>query len=269
MPTVISGDVTIHYETHGHGEPLLLIPGFGCSTEVYRANTPALSEQFRVIIFDPRGAGRSASPDDGYTMTAFADDAEAVLRAAGVDTAHVLGTSFGGLVAQHLALEHPERVRRLVLGCTTPGGAAHVQPPAENLATFLAASLVEDAAESTRMRYPLHYSDSYIETHDEEIVAHSVATSHLGATPHGRDGQLAAIRTHDVYDRLVEIAAPTLVAHGDEDGVIPVENGEALARQIPRAQLRIYAGAKHMFFVERAAEFNGDVLAFLTSSNEL
>jgi pimeloyl-ACP methyl ester carboxylesterase len=72
-----------------------------------------------------------------------------------------------------------------------------------------------------------------------------------------------------VYDRLVEIAAPTLVAHGDEDGVIPVENGEALARRIPRAQLRIYAGARHMFFVERADEFNADVLAFLTSSNEL
>lgn len=263
MPTAISGDLPIHYETHGRGEPLLLIPGLGCSAEIYRANTPALSERFGVIIFDPRGAGRSASPDASYTMEAYADDAAAVLRAAGVEAAHVLGTSFGGMIAQNLALLHPKLVRRLVLACTTPGGKAHVSPPAENLVTFLAASDIEDAAASTRMRYPLHYSDAYIATHDDEIVAHSIATSHLGPTPRGREGQLEAVGTHDVYDRLPEIMAPTFVAHGDEDGVIPVANARTLAERIPGARLQIYQGAKHIFFVERADEFNADVIAFL------
>ena len=268
MPTAISGDVPIHYETHGHGEPLLLIPGLGCSTEIYRANAPALAERFFIINFDPRGAGRSATTDDGYTMQSYADDAAAVLRAAGVEAAHVLGTSFGGMIAQNLALRHPQAVRRLVLACTTPGGAAHVHPPAENLGTFLAASYVEDPAASTRMRYPLHYSDAYIATHDDEIVAHSIATSHLGPTPRGREGQLEAVGTHDVHERLPEIAAPTFVAHGDEDGVIPVANARTLAERIPGARLKIYEGAKHIFFVERAEEFNSDVIAFLSGSNE-
>jgi pimeloyl-ACP methyl ester carboxylesterase len=264
MPTTTSGGVPIYYEEHGDGEPLLLIPGLGCSVEIYRANTPVLSRLFRVIVFDPRGAGRSATTEDGYTMQSYADDAAAVLRAAAIDSAHVLGTSFGGMIAQNLALRHPQLVRALVLACTTPGAKAHVSPPAENIATFLAAGTITDPAVSTRMRYPLHYSDAYIGAHDDEIVAHAVATSHLGPTPRGREGQLEAVGTHDVFAQLPEIAAPTLVAHGDEDGVIPVANARTLAERIPGARLKIYEGAKHIFFVERAEEFNADVIAVLT-----
>jgi pimeloyl-ACP methyl ester carboxylesterase len=260
----MSGDVPLYYEEHGDGEPLLLIPGLGCSVEIYRANTPALTRRFRVIIFDPRGAGRSATTEDGYTMQAYADDAAAVLRAAEVESAHVLGTSFGGMIALNLALQHPQCVRHLVLACTTPGGTAHVAPPVENLATFLAASREPDPAVSTRMRYPLHYSDAYIAAHDEEIVAHSIATSHLGPTPRGREGQLEAVRTHDTVDRLSAITAPTFVAHGDEDGVIPVPNARTLAERIRGTRLKVYDGAKHIFFVERADEFNADVIAFLS-----
>lgn len=264
MPIASADGVHLYYEAHGAGEPLLLIPGFGCSIEIYCANAPALIERFRVISFDPRGAGRSDAPADGYTMQAYADDCIAVLGAEGVDAAHVLGTSFGGMVAQNLALLHPLNVRRLVLGCTTPGGAVHVLPPGENLALFIAAGEVEDPAEATRMRYPMHYSDAYIAAHDEDIVGRSIATAHMRPPPEGRIGQLAAVATHDVYDRLHEIAAPTLVAHGDEDGVIPVENARNLASRIPDAQLKIYEGAKHIYFIERAAEFNADVIAFLS-----
>jgi len=169
--------VRLYWEEHGAGEPLLMIPGFGCSVEIYASNAPALAERFRVIVFDPRGAGRSDSPPDGYTMERYARDCSAVLDAAGCDTAHVFGTSFGGMIAMNFALHAPERVRGLVLACTTPGGTAHVLPPAENLATFMAASLVEDPVESTRMRYPLHYSDAYAAEHDAEIIALSPATA--------------------------------------------------------------------------------------------
>jgi pimeloyl-ACP methyl ester carboxylesterase len=266
MPTAISGDVPIYYEEYGRGDPLLLIPGLGCSVEIYRANTPSFSERFRVIVLDPRGAGRSATTDGGYTMATYADDAAAVLNAADVGSAHVFGTSFGGMIALNFALRYPERVRGLVLACTTPGGPAHISPPIENLATFLAAGQIADPVESTRMRYPLHYSDAYIAAHDDEIVAHSVATSHLGPTPRGREGQLEAVRTHDTFDRLPQVAAPTFVAHGDEDGVIPAANARTLADHIPNARLKIYEGAKHIFFVERADEFNADVIAFLRQS---
>jgi pimeloyl-ACP methyl ester carboxylesterase len=265
MPIASNDGVDLYFETRGAGDPLLLIPGFGSTVEIYHANAPALREHFRVISFDPRGAGRSDAPADGYTMQAYADDCIAVMRAAGVESAHVLGTSFGGMVAQNLALLHPGAVSRLVLGCTTTGGAAHVLPPTENIVMFLAASEVEDPATATRMRYPLHYTDAYIAAHDAEIVGHSIDTAHLRSTAEGRNGQFAAVGTHDTYERLASVTSATLVAHGDDDGVIPVENARKLAERIPGAQLKLYRGAKHIYFVERADEFNADVIAFLNA----
>jgi pimeloyl-ACP methyl ester carboxylesterase len=263
MPFADSNGVRLYYEVHGEGEPLLLHPGFGSTVEIYWANTPELSKHFRVIVFDPRGAGRSDTPEAGWTMDTYADDCAAVLDAVGAGSAHALGTSFGGMVVQNLAILHPARVRGLVLACTTPGGPHHVMPPPENVARFLTASEVGDPGEAVRMRYPLHYSDAYIAEHDGEIVARAIAEQHLGSQPAGRAGQLAAVGTHDTHDRLRQIASPTMVAHGDEDGIIPVENASVMARQIPRSTERIYPGAKHIFFIECAAEFNADIASFL------
>ena len=115
MPHADADGARLYYEVHGDGEPLLIHPGFGSTTALFFANTPALAAHFRVIIFDPRGSGRSDSAaPPSPTMALFADDAVAVLRAAGAQRAHVFGTSFGGMVAQHIALLHPDRVRGLV-----------------------------------------------------------------------------------------------------------------------------------------------------------
>ena len=266
MPYADAGaGVRLYYEVSGEGEPLLLIPGFGCTVEIYFANAPTLAQHVRLIAFDPRGAGRSSVPDDltTYTMRAYADDCVAVMRASGAESAHVFGTSFGGMVAQNLAILHPDRVRRLVLGCTTPGGEHHVLPPMEAIATFLAAGEEPDPERSVRMRYPMHYSDAYIATHDAEIVSRAIATADLGSTPTGRAGQLAAVQTHDTWDALPTIIAPTLVAHGDEDGLVPVANGRNIAARVPGATLSVYAGAKHMFFVECAQQLNAEIVAFL------
>lgn len=263
MPYADGRGATLYYEVHGDGEPLLLIPGFGCAVEVYFAQTPALAKGHRVIVFDPRGAGRSDAPLGGYSMEVYAEDCVDVLRAAGMDAAHVLGTSFGGMVAQHLAILHPKAVRRLVLGCTTPGGTHHVLPPAENLAAFLASSEIEDPATAVRMRYAMHWSDGYIAEHDEEIVARAAADADLRSSAEGRAGQLAAVNGHDTWDRLAEIGAPTLVAHGALDGLVPIENGRNIAARVPGARLSVYDGAKHMFYVECAERFNAEVAAFL------
>lgn len=264
MPHADADGARIWYETAGDGEPLLLIPGFGATTTVYWANMPELSRRFRVIAFDPRGSGRSDSPAGAYTMEMFADDCVAVLDAAGEGAAHVFGTSFGGMVAQHLALRHPRRVRRLVLGCTTAGGDRHVLPPAENVARFLAAADITDPAAAARAVYPLHYSDEYAAAHDAEIVARALDNEWLRSTPEGRAGQLAAVQGHDTHDRLRDIAAPTLVAHGEDDGIIPAENGRILAAGIPGARLTVYSRARHIFFAECAQQVNADIAAFLT-----
>ena len=264
MPHAEARGARIYFEADGAGEPLLLIPGFGAVIPVYWANLPQLARRFRVIAYDPRGAGRSDAPEGAYTMEQFADDAAAVLDAAGAPSAHVLGTSLGGMVAQHVALRHPARVRRLVLGCTTAGGPGHVLPPTENVARYLAAGELADPAEAIRATYFTHYSDAWAAGHDAELIARARENEWLRSPPAGRAGQLAAVQGHDVAARLGKIMQPTLVLHGGEDGIVPVENGRALARGIPGARLIVYPKGRHVFFAELAEQVNTDIAAFLS-----
>lgn len=268
MPYADANGVRLYYEVHGDGEPLLLHPGFGCTVEIFWANTPQLAERVRVIVFDPRGAGRSHAGDATSTMKTYADDAAGLLDALGVESAHVLGTSFGGMVAQHIALEHPQRVRRLVLGCTTAGGAAHILPPIENIQRFMAASDITDPVEAVRSTYFINYSDEFCDANDSAIVERAQRTAHLRSTPEGRAGQINAVQGHDTLARLGEIAHPTLVAHGTHDGTVPVENGRAIAAHVPNARFIAYPGARHLFFIECATRFNADVAEFLLTDDK-
>ncbi len=263
MPTIRANGIDLYYETHGEGEPLLLHPGFGSTAEIYWANTPELARYFRVAVLDPRGAGRSGMGDGTATPKTFADDAMAVLDAEDIGAAHVFGTSFGGMMAQHIALEHPQRVRRLVLVCTTAGGPQHALPPAENLLKFHAASEIADPVAAARSTYALNYSDTYIAAHDAEIVERALANAKLRSTPEGRATQMAAVQAHDTHGRLLNIACPTFVAHGTDDGTVPAENGRVLAAGIPGARFKLYPGGRHLFFSECAAVLNADIVAFL------
>jgi len=263
VPYADARGARIWYEVAGEGPPLLLIAGFGSNATVYWANIPPLAQRFRTIAMDPRGSGRSDVAPGPYSMALLADDAAAVLDAAGAPLAHVFGTSMGGMVAQHVALRHPQRVAGLVLLCTTPGGARHVPPPTEKMARFMAAVEIADPAEAVRHTYPLHYSDAYAAAHDAEIVARSLANRHLRSTPEGRAAQLAAVRAHDTWDALPRLRAPALVLHGEEDGVVPVENGRNIASRIPGARLVTWPQGRHLFFAECADEVNAETAAFL------
>jgi len=266
MPYAEIPGATLYYEVYGDGPPLLLHPGFGCTVEIYWANIEPLARHFRVIVFDPRGAGRSTIGDATATPATFAGDATALLDALGIGSAHVLGTSFGGMMAQHIALEHPRRVRSLVLGCTTAGGTQHIPPPAENIARFIASGEISDPTEAVRSTYGNNYSDEYAAAHDAEIVARALRNEHLRGTPKGRATQLAAVLGHDTHARLAGLRLPVLVLHGDADGTVPVENGRALAAGIPGARLIEYPRARHLFFMECADKINADIAAFLTGA---
>ena len=133
MPKVSVNGFRLYYEIEGDGEPVVLIPGFAAGRETWVGQTPSLSRNFRIITFDPRGVSESDKPDGPQSISLLADDLARLLQALGISRAHIVGASFGGFVAQEFALKYPFMTRKLVLCCTSFGGANHVQPEPDTL----------------------------------------------------------------------------------------------------------------------------------------
>jgi len=265
MSTAKVGDINIYYETHGKGEPLVLIYGYAGHSGLWFRQISALSKKYQVIAFDNRGVGRSEKPDAPYTMAMMAGDVAGLLDVIGVDTAHIFGISMGGMIAQHFALSHPQRVISLILGCTTCGGVHSILAKPEALAAFFDFERMKKMTleEVVRQLIPFLFSQEFIEK-NPDIVEERVAKSLEYPTPmHGVTRQAGAIMGQNTYELLPEIKLPTLVIAGDNDRLIPVENSRLLASRIPKAELVIIKGAGHEFFIEDAEEANKIVLGFL------
>jgi pimeloyl-ACP methyl ester carboxylesterase len=246
----------------GAGPPLLMIPGLGASRRVYAPLLPLFAAHLRVVVLDPRGVGDSGFTPGPYTMAQLASDAAAVLDAAGLEAASVWGASMGGMVAQHLALAHPDRVDRLVLACTTCGGA-HAVPPTPAAAAALLGKGARTPGEAYRLACTVLYAEDWQAEHPD-FIDREVAERERHPVRGGVfSAQQAAARGHDTFDSLPRIAVPTLVLHGTADAVIPVENGRILAERIPGARLHLLPGRGHLFFHEAPEESAGAVLAFV------
>ena len=254
-----SGDVRIAYEVLGDGPPLLLCQGLGYTRTGWGPARELLAERFAVVCFDNRGIGGSDVPPGPYTAPQLAADALAVLEAAGFERAHVVGASLGGMVAQEVALAAPGRVDKLVLACTSPGGAQAFPMPAATVALFAQASVLEPLDALRRFVANALAPDAPAEL-VEEIYAYRVAHPPDLA---GWQAQAAAGAAHDAYGRLSQIAAPTLVLHGTADNVVDHRNAELLAERIPNARLELFAGAGHLFFWEQPERFAEAVEGFL------
>jgi 3-oxoadipate enol-lactonase len=254
MPFTEAADgARIYYETHGAGEPLLLISGQGGDHHGWDAIREDFTGRYRVIVFDHRGTGRSDKPQaPPYTTRGFAVDAIAVLDAAGADRAHVYGTSMGGRIAQWLGIDYPDRLRTLVLGCTTPGDAHGVPRDARATVTML---------DRTDARAGLlqSFSPAFLDAHPEL----SAAPPPPPIPDHARILHFRASQGHDTWDLLPTISTPTLVIHGSDDVVNPTPNAELLAARIPGAKLHIVHGGRHSYYVEFRAESSRVVLDFL------
>lgn len=251
------------YEVHGAGFPLLMINGLGSDRGEWMAQIPAFEKRFRVIAFDNRGSGESDSPPGPYTTAGMAEDAAALLSFLAVTRANVLGVSLGGMIAQEVALRHPERVERLVLACTTPGGEATARPTPETLAAFARAP-GGDRESELRRTIPFLYTDRFRTDHPEEIEAFIARRLSAPSSPEGYAAQLAAAVGHSAGDRLKGIGSPTLVIAGTADLVVPPVNSERIAHRIPGAKLVLLPGAPHRLFAENAEAFNREVLSFLS-----
>ena len=260
--TTASDGARLHWETHGSGDPVLLIMGLGSNAYGWHRTIPWLAECYETIAFDNRGTGRSDAPAGDYTIAQMAADAAAVLDAAGHRTAQVVGASLGGMIAQRFALTHPERVRSLVLLCTTPGGRNAVRASDAVMAGLVSGG--EDPATVYRKNAWFLYGDETRDRHPERIEEDLVYRAKIPTPPTGYFGQLRAAMGHDTFEELPALAVPTLVVHGDADLLVPTDNGKLLAGRIPNAELVLLPGAGHMLQADAGDTVRESVLAFLS-----
>jgi 3-oxoadipate enol-lactonase len=263
MPfTTASDGARLHYELFGRGdgEPVLLIQGLGVDARGWMMQRAAIGSRYRGIAFDNRGTGRSDKPPGPYSILQMADDACRVLDAAGVESAHVMGASLGGVISQHVAVLYPERVRSLVLACT---GCRHQRWRRELFEEWIASATARGmrafaqanarwlvGPRSLRRFWPLF-----------DLLGPLA----ISAPVHGFVAQTRAILDADdtFRDSLREVAVPTLVIVGSQDILTPVGDSEELAELIPGAELVVIRGAAHGFMVESFRPFNEAVREFL------
>ncbi len=252
----------IYWEESGTGDPLLLIMGLGYSLEMWHRTRPIVAARYRTILFDNRGVGRSDLPSEPWTMADMAADAAAVLDAAGVPRAHIFGISMGGMIAQEFALEHPDRLNRLVLGCTACGGSNSVPATTHVLQTLMARATMTPE-EGVRAMVPYIYDASTPRERIEEDLAIRMRTFPAAAGYLGQIGAVTKWSAFERLDRLDRITAPALVIHGETDQLVPPENGRILASKIAGAKLVMLANASHLFTTDKPEESHAAILGWL------
>ncbi|HEV3040999.1 MAG TPA: alpha/beta fold hydrolase [Candidatus Angelobacter sp.] len=263
MPIAINQGVKIFWNEEGAGEPLLLIMGLGYSSAAWYRTRPVLSSKFRTIALDNRGVGQSDMPPGPYPIAVMASDAAAVLDAAGVESAHVFGISMGGMIAQEFALQYPDRVRSLILGCTAAGGptAVRAEPEVTDMIMARGSMTPEQAAQAA---IPFIYDPGTPRRLIEEDLA---VRRPWFPRPEAYNAQLKGILAWSSYDRLTQIAAPTLVIHGESDRLVPSGNGKLIAEKIPGARLVMLPQASHIFITDQAQRTQRAIMEFLEEQN--
>jgi 3-oxoadipate enol-lactonase len=249
VPTAELVDIDLHYVDRGSGRPLLLVPGIPAIANDWDALAEPLGETHRVIAFDNRGSGASTTTPAPYDCVQLAADAIGLLDALGIQRTDVFGMSLGGMIAQELALGWPERVDRLVLGCTHCGGEHFTRPDREAGRAF--AMETDDWGERMRLLAPFAFSAGVDPAQLEAFIDKKAAD----VQPRdGYRGQIAAALAHDTYDRLPGIESRTLILTGEDDRVIPGDSSEVLHRRIAGSRLEVIPGSGHLFFLERPRE---------------
>lgn len=256
--------IKIYYEVHGEGYPLVLIGGLGSQVQSWATQVPIYSKHFKVVVFDNRGSGLSDKPEPGYTTADMADDTAGLMDALGIEKAHVAGKSMGGMIGQWLAIRHPHKVSRLVMGCS-----AASRDDVGNVILDMGreiASKVGMKAVWTMALY-LGYTREYIEKNLAALKATMAAVPESPDTLRGYMGQSYAVERHDTTSLLSGIKIPTLVMMGENDLTTSPGKTRELASLIPGARLKTFPGVGHGFWRERQEEADELVLEFLLSES--
>ena len=266
MPFIQTSTLHTYYEMAGAGAPVLVLSGTGGDLRKKPTimDSP-LTAGFRVLSYDQRGLGQSEKPEIGYTMQAYADDAAALMDALGLESAHVLGLSFGGMVAQEFALAHPDRIKKLALFCTSPGGAGGASYPLDELEHL---DLEARASAMLRLGDTRIDADTIIAM--PKLVEMTMARldrsdfAHEDGHARGISGQLAARKTHDCWARLEKITCPVWLAGGRFDGIALPQSMQNMATRLPDATLKFYDGG-HLFMLQDPEVYT-DLAGFFRST---
>ena len=261
MPFIENQGAKIYWDERSVGEPVLLIMGLGYPSDMWWRTRPVLDSRYRTIVLDNRGSGRSDAPPGPYPIPLMAADALAVLDAAGVESAHIFGISMGGMIAQELALQHPQRVRSLILGCTAAGGATAVRAEPEVTQMLMnRGSMTPDQAALAAIPY-IYDPGTSRDRIDEDLAIRRPWLPQ----PDAYNAQLQGILAWESYSRLPQLKMATLVIHGETDRLVPLGNGQLIAARIPGAKLVTLPHASHIFPTDQTAASRHAILEFLAS----
>ena len=263
VPSVKVNEVEMAYRVRGSGDPVVLIGGFTMVKESWGLQVQGLAKHFQVITLDNRGVGETRIPDGPFTISDMAADTVGLMDALDIDAAHVFGVSMGGLISQMLALDHPDRVRKVVLGCTTHGGRHAVRPTQEVMrAQGRATDPTVPVETAVRNWVPIMFSERFMGEEPDRLEAFIRFSIQNWPTPEGAVGQTRALSVFNARRRLGEIRCPVLAITGSEDRMMPPENARLLAEGIPGAVHYVVDGAGHGFFFEKPEEVNRVLIEF-------
>lgn len=255
IATTLDG-VRLYYETIGSGEPLLLISGRNSDHHIWNLSAGEFSRHFQVIVYDPRGTGQSDKPQQPpYTTRMFALDAIAILDHLQIPRAHAYGISMGGAICQWLGIDHSNRLGSLVMACSS-AGKVHGAAPAQETKAIMAG---EDHSHALELMFskPLGFNQLQFFLSMRESAKQPMPAF-------AEELHAQASREHDAWDLLPAVTAPTLILQGNDDPVCPMENATLLAGRIPDAELHMFKGGRHMFFIEFRRQVNRLILDFLS-----
>ena len=261
MPFVTVNGVKLNYRLHGEGKPVVLIGGLGSQISSWDDQVPLYSKRFRVLVFDNRGSGRSDKPEAGYGTEDMADDTAALMEALGIESAHVVGKSMGGMIGQWLAIKYPEKVDRLVLACSSAS-----RDEVGNQILRMGRQVAESSGMKTvwLMALYLGYTRQYIERNIDHVKGLMESLPEDPGALAGYIGQSYACEGHHTIERLPDIKSPTLVMLGENDIIASPDSSRIMSELIPQAELEVFRGLGHGFWREAREYVDNLVLDFLS-----
>ncbi len=262
MPYAHVNGVKLYYKTYGEGDPVILIGGLGSQLQSWATQVPIYSKHFKVVVFDNRGSGKSDKPETRYSTEDMAHDTALLMNELGIGSAHVVGKSMGGMIGQWLAIKHPEKVQKLVLGCSS---ASRDEVGNEILRMGREIATKQGTKAVWLMALYLGYTREYIE---KNLGTIKEAMSLVPEDPEalkGYIGQSFACEGHNTREQLNQISASTLIMLGEGDLIASPKRSKELSDRIPDSELKVFTGVGHGFWRERQEEVDKLVLDFLLS----